>query len=219
MDIPLSIVDEHGAFLPPPPVDKGFKEHVTENDIDVFQAIISTPPERMRTILSAASTISPGMFSSASSKIKRHSLVSFPSNISFHQHSRSSHEFADDEGSSSPSSARTSSSLSSSPVKRDRRVQMSEGDSMEDDLNAALSESMTGSMMASFVGPSSPSQESVPELMDDDDDPSASSGSESLASSANASPRHSTTSLFQRPFVKRKALREVSLDIEMPLAH
>ncbi|KAF9345027.1 hypothetical protein BGX34_005089 [Mortierella sp. NVP85] len=232
-EIQLSTVDEHGAFVPPPPAEKGYKEHVTDNDVDFFQTIISTPPERIRTLLSAASTISPGMFSSPSSKIKRHSLVSFPSHsISYSSGSRSSHEFADESSSSSMASSLSSSPTTAAPKQQQQQQQqvqiacLSGSGDMEEDLNEALSESMTGSMVAASFGgrgasrhPSSPSQDSVPELTEDDDDPSSSSGTESLSSSVNASPRQSTTSRFQRPFSKRKGLHEVSLDIEMPLAH
>ncbi|KAG0257017.1 hypothetical protein BG011_004202 [Mortierella polycephala] len=76
--IQMSIVDNQGAFLPPTPLEKGYKDTFIDNDEDRFYTIISTPPERVRTFLSAASTISPGMFSQPSSKIKRRSMPSFP---------------------------------------------------------------------------------------------------------------------------------------------
>ncbi|KAG0004965.1 hypothetical protein BGZ65_012291 [Modicella reniformis] len=241
-EIQLSIVNEHGAFLPPPPLEKAYKEHFTDNDEDFFQTIISTSPERVRTFLSAASTISPEMFSSPSSKIKRHTLVSFPSSFSnslSNTSNSSHHEFVDEESTicslrSSPPRTVPSKDDDYTPKQQQQlpvkdkcdRVQVAylTGE-MEEDLNEALSESMSGSVMASF-GPSSPSQESVPDLVDDDDQSGSESSSSSLSSSANASPRHSTALSFQKdsfrfqqPFAKRKALREESLDIEMPLAH
>ncbi|KAF9570284.1 hypothetical protein EC968_002003 [Mortierella alpina] len=81
----LSTVNDQGLFLPPeePSLEKGFlKEHGCmdcDEEHDHFATIIiNTPPERIRTFLSAESTISPGMFSSLqSSRIKRNAIPSF----------------------------------------------------------------------------------------------------------------------------------------------
>ncbi|KAF9207108.1 hypothetical protein BGZ49_001156 [Haplosporangium sp. Z 27] len=73
----LSTVNDRGHFLPPTPTEKGYKENVKENEKDYFATIVSTPPERVRTFLSTESTISPGMFSLPSSKIKRHTIPSY----------------------------------------------------------------------------------------------------------------------------------------------
>ncbi|KAF8929501.1 hypothetical protein EDD21DRAFT_393810 [Dissophora ornata] len=219
--IQLSTVDEQGAFLPPTPLEKGYKDHFKDNDEDFFHTIISTPPERVRTFLSAASTISPGMFSLPSSKIKRHTVASFPSAQSSKQWSTTavSPEFVDEDLTTSP--------LSPSPPmvppkdahytpkqsKKNTRVQIAYLTGTGD-LSEALSESI-GSLLTTS-GPSSPSQE-VPDLMDDD----GHSGSESSASS---SPRHSTASLqddhrYYQQSVKHKAMNEQSFGGELPLAH
>ncbi|KAF9955503.1 hypothetical protein BGZ72_003669 [Mortierella alpina] len=86
----LSTVNDQGLFLPPeePLLEKGFlKEHGCmdcDEEHDHFATIIiNTPPERIRTFLSAESTISPGMFSSLqSSKIKRNTIPSFKKPLS-----------------------------------------------------------------------------------------------------------------------------------------
>ncbi|KAF8924879.1 hypothetical protein EDD21DRAFT_421637 [Dissophora ornata] len=76
----LSTVNDQGAFVPPTPLEKDFKEYLVDHNEDYFETIINTPPERVRTFLSTESTISPGMFSTLpSSKIKRHSMPSFSS--------------------------------------------------------------------------------------------------------------------------------------------
>ncbi|KAK3847646.1 MAG: hypothetical protein J3R72DRAFT_416356 [Linnemannia gamsii] len=202
--IQLSTVDHHGAFLPPTPLEKGYKDHFKDNDTDYFDTIISTPPERVRTFLSAASTISPGMFSLPSSKIKRHTFTSFPTtNWSL--------------SASSSSSAPTSPTMDATPIAEEQqqmaaplasapmvppkdtyytpkkqqirnRAQISflTGDGSDD-----LTEALADSISSLLSGPSSPSSQGVPDLMDDDEH---SSGSES-SSSPNVSPRHSTASL------------------------
>ncbi|KAF9950973.1 hypothetical protein BGZ70_001160 [Mortierella alpina] len=86
----LSTVNDQGLFLPPeePLLEKGFlKEHGCmdcDEEHDHFATIIiNTPPERIRTFLSAESTISPGMFSSLqSSRIRRNTIPSFKTPLS-----------------------------------------------------------------------------------------------------------------------------------------
>ncbi|KAG0005898.1 hypothetical protein BGZ80_002252 [Entomortierella chlamydospora] len=73
----LSTINDRGHFLPPTPTEKDYKENIKENGEDYFATIVSTPPEIVRTFLSTESTISPGMFSLPSNKIKRHTIPSF----------------------------------------------------------------------------------------------------------------------------------------------
>ncbi|KAF9182357.1 hypothetical protein BGZ50_004964 [Haplosporangium sp. Z 11] len=73
----LSTVTDWGIFLPPTPVEQSLKEHFKDNDQDYFATITSTSPEKVRSFLSTESTISPGMFSLSSNKIKRHTIPSF----------------------------------------------------------------------------------------------------------------------------------------------
>ncbi|KAF9161134.1 hypothetical protein BGX21_002496 [Mortierella sp. AD011] len=73
----LSTINDRGHFLPPTPTEKDYKENMKENGEDYFATIVSTPPEIVRTFLSTESTISPGMFSLPSNKIKRHTIPSF----------------------------------------------------------------------------------------------------------------------------------------------
>ncbi|KAG0349301.1 hypothetical protein BGZ54_004398, partial [Gamsiella multidivaricata] len=76
----LSTINDQGNFLPPPPLEKGIKEDLDDVlEEDFFATIISTPPEKVRTFLSTESTISPGMFSLPSSKIKRNTIPAFSS--------------------------------------------------------------------------------------------------------------------------------------------
>ncbi|KAG0322089.1 hypothetical protein BGZ99_003510 [Dissophora globulifera] len=205
--IQLSDIDEQGAFIPPTPLEKGYKDHFKDNDEDHFYTIISTPPERVRTFLSAASTISPGMFSQPSSKIKRHTLAHFPSNREWSSAATafsaataaatSSPEFENEDPTAQPLSASSPPTVPpkdahyshNQPAKKAKntRVHMAYLTG-SDDLSDALSESIGSLLTTSSMGsgPSSPSQE-VPDLMDDDDS--------SESSSANTSPRHSTASL------------------------
>jgi hypothetical protein len=229
--IQLSTVDHHGAFLPPTPLEKGYKDHFKDNDEDYFDTIISTPPERVRTFLSAASTISPGMFSLPSSKIKRHTFTSFPT-TNFSKPPTTA---------SAPTSPTTASmeQMASSPVSQRQlpptvppkdmyytpkkqqirnRAQISflTGDGSDEDLTEALADSI-GSLLSSS-GPASPSQE-IPDLMADDDEHS-SSGSESPSSSTNVSPRHSTASLQSSgKMMKKWQPEELSLGGELAISH
>lgn len=201
--IQLSTVDHRGAFLPPTPLEKGYKDHFKDNDEDYFDTIISTPPERVRTFLSAASTISPGMFSLPSSKIKRHTFTSFPT---AHQKQWSAPAAAaavvveEEEEEMTPPPAplvppkdayytpkRQQQQQQTQQIRNRARISFLTGDGSDNDLAEALADSI--SSLLSSSGPSSPSSQEVPDLMDDDDH----SGSES--SSANVSPRHSTASL------------------------
>ncbi|KAF9346780.1 hypothetical protein BGX26_001708 [Mortierella sp. AD094] len=208
--IQLSDIDEQGAFLPPAPLEKGYKDNFKDNDEDFFITIISTPPERVRTFLSAASTISPGMFSQPSSKIKRHTLSSFPVTK---QATSGSSDFMDaDLATSTPPMVPPKDTYySSKPAKRNNQVQISYLTSAED-LSEALSESI-GSLLTSS-GPSSPTQE-MPDLMED-------SGSES--SSPSASPRHSTASFdedhrrHREQAAKHEPLTDSTLGSELPLS-
>ncbi|KAG9326212.1 hypothetical protein KVV02_001096 [Mortierella alpina] len=187
--IQLSTVDEQGAFLPPTPLEKGYKEHFIDNDEDHFYTIISTPPERVRSFLSAASTISPGMFSLPSNKIKRHTFPSFSSANSTAQWSAPGSDSSEEDMNASPTLPplvppkdthyTTSTAPAGTKKRADNRVQISYLTGA-DDLTEALSDSMSSLL----------SSGEVPELMDDDDHYS---GSE--ASSPNASPRHSTSCL------------------------
>ncbi|KAF9288700.1 hypothetical protein BGZ68_010723 [Mortierella alpina] len=187
--IQLSTVDEQGAFLPPTPVEKGYKEHFIDNDEDHFYTIISTPPERVRSFLSAASTISPGMFSLPSNKIKRHSFPSFSSTTRTAQWSAPGSDSSEEDMNASPilpplvppkdAHYTTATTAAGTRKRTDNRVQISYLTGA-DDLTEALSDSMSSLL----------SSGEVPELMDDDDHYS---GSES--SSPNASPRHSTACL------------------------
>ncbi|KAF9146509.1 hypothetical protein BGX30_014574 [Mortierella sp. GBA39] len=229
--IQLSTVDHHGAFLPPTPLEKGYKDHFKDNDEDYFDTIISTPPERVMTFLSAASTISPGMFSLPSSKIKRHTFTSFPT-TNFSKPPTTA---------SAPTSPTTASAeqMASSPVSQRQlrptvppkdmyytpkkqqirnRAQISflTGDGSDEDLTEALADSI-GSLLTSS-GPASPSQE-IPDLMADDDEHS-SSGSESPSSSTNVSPRHSTASLQSSgKMMKKWQPEELSLGGELTISH
>ncbi|KAF9433912.1 hypothetical protein BGZ76_008822 [Entomortierella beljakovae] len=173
--IQLSTVDEQGAFLPPVPLEKGYKDNFKDNDEDFFMTIINTPPEKVRTFLSAASTISPGMFSQPSNKIKRHTMPTFPS----------SSEYMDVDLSSSFTPKVPSKDNFNGPVRsaKSNQVQVITYTTSAEDLTEALSESI-GSLLTSS-GPTSPTQE-VPDLMDD--------SSSDTSSSPSSSPRHSTAS-------------------------
>ncbi|KAG0279997.1 hypothetical protein BGZ95_011583 [Linnemannia exigua] len=233
--IQLSTVDHHGAFLPPTPLEKGYKDHFKDNDTDYFDTIISTPPERVRTFLSAASTISPGMFSLPSSKIKRHTFTSFPTTYW-------------SVSAASSSLAPTSPTIDAMPIAEEQqqmgtpakapmvppkdtyytpkkqhqqirnRAQISflTGDGSDD-----LTEALADSISSLLSGPSSPSSQGVPDLMDDDEH---SSGSES-SSSANVSPRHSTASLQKehlqssnKKLMKKWQPEELSLGGELAIS-
>lgn len=217
--IQLSMVDDHGAFLPPTPLEKGYKDHFKDNDEDYFYTIISTPPDRVRTFLSAASTISPGMFSTTASKIKRHTIGSFPSSAGYHS-SQPSWSSTDSSASGATLSSvdkdgdMTSSSSSLPPVvppKDDhfvvaaptKRSQVSHSlNNKAGGHRVQASSFLTGATKEEFedltdalsdsIGNSfmPDSPSSVPELMSDEEEHS---GSES--SSAQSSPRHSTASL------------------------
>ncbi|KAF9905122.1 hypothetical protein EC991_002008 [Linnemannia zychae] len=236
--IQLSTVDSQGAFLPPTPLEKGYKDHFKDNDTDYFDTIISTPPERVQTFLSAASTISPGMFSLPSSKIKRHTFMSFPTSTTNWSSSNAA----------SSSSAPTSPTTDVSPIadeqmatppasppmvpakdtyytpKRQQKQQQQirnraqisflTGDG-SDDLTEALADSISSLLTTS--GPSSPSLQGVPDLMDDDEH----SGSESSSSSANVSPRHSTASLqaSNQKLMKKWQPEELSLGGELAITN
>ncbi|KAF9115007.1 hypothetical protein BGX27_009226 [Mortierella sp. AM989] len=208
--IQLSTIDEQGAFLPPTPLEKGYKDNFKDNDEDFFITIISTPPERVRTFLSTASTISPGMFSEPSSKIKRHTLSSFPV---VKQTNSGSTDFMDvDLATSNPPVVPPKDTFytSTKPTRRNNQVQISYLTNAED-LSEALSESI-GSLLTTS-GPSSPTEE-MPDLMED-------SGSES--SSPNASPRHSTASFdedhrrHREQSAKQELLTESTFGGELPL--
>ncbi|KAG0239400.1 hypothetical protein B0O80DRAFT_431526 [Mortierella sp. GBAus27b] len=85
----LSTVNGQGNFVPPlaASLDKdlvdleSLQRQDANRDFDYFvTTIVNTPPERVRSFLSAESTISPGMFSSpaqAKGRVKRHT-ISFP---------------------------------------------------------------------------------------------------------------------------------------------
>ncbi|KAG0347328.1 hypothetical protein BG004_007985 [Podila humilis] len=189
--IQLSTVDEQGAFVAPPPVEKGFRDHVMDNDDDFFDTILNTPPERVQTFLSAAKTISPGMFSTpGASKIKRHTLSSFPS------------QWTPPPSTSSPLPMVPPKDMdycytpSSSRAIHSNKAHMTFITSSED-LAEALSESIgsllsTPEMMSSSPMSSSSQDGVLPDLMMDDDEHSSSS------SSTQSSPRHSTASLQQQ---------------------
>ncbi|KAF9931867.1 hypothetical protein FBU30_009447 [Linnemannia zychae] len=225
--IQLSTIDHRGTFLPPTPIEKGYKDHFRDNDEDYFDTIISTPPERVRNFLSAASTISPGMFSLPSSKIKRHTFASFPSTnwSNAAQGSPSSVP-------SSPTSIHHEQLTGSSPpsvppkdmyyrakkqtIRNEAQMTFQTGDGA-DDLTDALADSISSLLSE----PSSPSQE-VPDLMDDDEH--SSSGSESVSSSTQVSPRHSTASLQKEHHsmmsakMKRWQPEELSLGGELTIS-
>ncbi|KAF9897624.1 hypothetical protein BX616_005262 [Lobosporangium transversale] len=223
--IQLSTIDEKGAFIPPTPLEKGYKDNFRDNDEDYFQTIISTPPERVRTFLSTESTISPGMFSSPSSKIKRYSLPSSFMTTSQQQQQPISSEFMSvdlttpDLGSSPPPQVPPKDkhytayqAQQQQPKKRNNTVHIAYLTGTED-LSEALSESIS-SLMPSV--PSSPSHE-VPDLMDDDDS--------EISSSTNPSPRHSTASLqddhsYDRSPVKTKVegMNDLILGGPLPLS-
>ncbi|GJJ79098.1 hypothetical protein EMPS_11457 [Entomortierella parvispora] len=241
--IQLSTVDDHGAFLPPTPLEKGYKDHFKDNDEDYFYTIISTPPDRVRTFLSAASTISPGMFSTPASKIKRHTIGSFPASAGRHS-SRPSWSSTDSSASGASMSSveeeadMTSSSSSLPPVvppKDDhfvvaaptKKSQVSNSNKtpghrvqassfltgVSNDEFEDLTDALSDSIGSSFM-PASPS--SVPELMSDEE------GSES--SSAQSSPRHSTASLQKTDAVmegRKKAHQQVeeSFGGDLRLSH
>ncbi|KAG0044724.1 hypothetical protein BGZ83_009997 [Gryganskiella cystojenkinii] len=228
--IQLSIVDDHGAFLPPTPLEKGIKDHFKDNEEDYFMTIISTPPDRVRSFLSAASTISPGMFSTPASKIKRHSIGSFPPLTTRHV---SQPSWSSSQSSSLSIEEETEEEIMTSPPvppkdehyavptktshpNSTRRVQASSFltggvNNQFDDLTDALSESIGSSFL-----PASPSQ-SVPDLMDDDDEHSGSD-------SSTSSPRHSTASLDTETTDRKKKVQdhafvEESLGGDLRLSH
>jgi len=218
--IQLSTVDNHGAFLPPTPLEKGYKDHFKDNDEDYFYTIISTPPDRVRTFLSAASTISPGMFSTSASKIKRHTIGSFPASAGRHS-SQPSWSSTDSSASGASLSSvdeeeadmTSSSSLPpvvppkddhfvvAAPTKKSQ-VSHSNIKATTTGHRVQASSFLTGATKDEFedltdalsdsIGSSfmPASPSSVPELMSDEEELS---GSES--SSAQVSPRHSTASL------------------------
>ncbi|KAG0216502.1 hypothetical protein BGX28_000016 [Mortierella sp. GBA30] len=180
--IQLSTVDEQGAFLPPTPLEKGYKEHFIDNDEDHFYTIISTPPERVRTFLSAASTISPGMFSLPSNKIKRHTVSSFPTtnHPSMQWSAAPESDLSDEDMNTSTTSLPPVVPPKDTQSKRtDNRVKISYLTGAEN-LTEALSDSMSSLL----------SSGDMPELMEDNDHDSSSE-----SSSASPSPRHSTSSL------------------------
>ncbi|KAF9146042.1 hypothetical protein BG015_011711 [Linnemannia schmuckeri] len=229
--IQLSTVDHRGAFLPPTPLEKGYKDHFKDNDEDYFDTIISTPPERVRTFLSAASTISPGMFSLPSSKIKRHTFTSFPTT----NFSKASTTAVSAPTSPTPASveqmAASSLSVSHQPptvppkdmyytpkkqqqqIRNRAQISFLTGDGSDEDLTEALADSIS-SLFSS--NPASPSSQEVPDLMADDDEHS--SGSESPSSSTNVSPRHSTTS-FQSSKMKKWQPEKLSLGGELAVSN
>ncbi|KAG0354283.1 hypothetical protein BG005_006584, partial [Podila minutissima] len=203
--IQLSTVDDQGAFVTPPPLEKGYKDHFRDNDEDFFDTILNTPPERVQTFLSAHKTISPGMFSSPASKIKRHTLYSFPTQWT-------PPAIAD---SMPPMVPPKDEYYPAAPGKS--QAHMSFVTSSED-LAEALSESI-GSLLSSPV--SSSSTQEVPELMMDDDDEEHSD-----ISSAQSSPRHSTASLQQHQqhrqeqsarAMKARQMLDLGGELELPV--
>ncbi|KAF8949329.1 hypothetical protein BGZ47_006866 [Haplosporangium gracile] len=230
--IQLSTVDHRGAFLPPTPLEKGYKDHFKDNDEDYFDTIISTPPERVRTFLSAASTISPGMFSLPSSKIKRHTFTSFPTtNFSKAPTTTAS-------APTSPTTASIEQMVASSPpishqpptvppkdmyytpkkqqqqIRNRAQISFLTGDGSDEDLTDALADSISSLLSSS---PASPSSQEVPDLMADDDEHS--SESESPSSSTNVSPRHSTASLQSGKMMKKWQPEELSLGGELAVSN
>ncbi|KAG0220361.1 hypothetical protein BGX33_000036 [Mortierella sp. NVP41] len=206
--IQLSTVDDRGAFLPPTPLEKGYKDHFKDNDEDYFDTIISTPPERVRTFLSAASTISPGMFSLPSSKIKRHTFTSFPTTTQKQWSAPSKTVVVDEDMTTPPASPPmvppkddyyTPKQQQQPQIRNRAQISFLTGDG-SDDLTEALAESISSLLSSSSDEPSSPSSQEVPELMMDDDEHSGSEASPS--SSTNVSPRHSTASLQQQQQLK-----------------
>ncbi|KAG0099330.1 hypothetical protein BGZ93_008165, partial [Podila epicladia] len=183
--IQLSTVDDQGAFVAPPPLEKGYKDHFRDSDEDFFDTILNTPPERVQTFLSAHKTISPGMFSSPASKIKRHTLSSFPTQWTPPTISDLMPPMVPPKDEYYPATSGKS------------QAHMSFMTSSED-LAEALSESI-GSLLSSPV--SSATQE-VPELMMDDDDEEHSD-----ISSAQSSPRHSTASLQQQQHLQEQSAK------------
>ncbi|KAF9403945.1 hypothetical protein BGZ94_004444 [Podila epigama] len=216
--IQLSDVNDLGAFVAPPPLEKGYRDHFRDNDQDFFfDTILNTPSERVHTFLSAAKTISPGMFSEPSSKPKRHT---FPRHWT-----------------PEPAAAAAATVPPVVPPKDDayhknQGVHMSFVTSSED-IAEALSESI-GSLLTSASSsssspvlsssrphsPSSPMSstmsEEVPDLMMDDEDQSDAS------SSAHSSPRHSTAMLPKEPLSaaraqKARQLLDLGGDLDIPV--
>ncbi|KAF9324694.1 hypothetical protein BG006_000316, partial [Podila minutissima] len=203
--IQLSTVDDQGAFVAPPPLEKGYKDHFRDNDEDFFDTILNTPPERVQTFLSAHKTISPGMFSSPASKIKRHTLSSFPTQWTPPAISDSMPPMVPPKDEYYPAAPGKS------------QAHMSFMTSSED-LAEALSESI-GSLLSSPVSPSFTQE--VPELMMDDDDEEHSD-----ISSAQSSPRHSTASLQQHQqhqqeqsarAMKARQMLDLGGELELPV--
>ncbi|KAF8984894.1 hypothetical protein CPC16_007039 [Podila verticillata] len=204
--IQLSDVDDQGAFVTPVPLEKGYKDHFRDNDEDFFDTILNTPPERVQTFLSAHKTISPGMFSTpGASKIKRHTLSSFPSHWTpapvVHLEAP-------------PMVPRKDDYYPTTPVKNiNNQAHMSFMTSSED-LAEALSESI-GSLLSSPVSTASSPRQDMPELMMDDDD-------HSDVSSSAPSPRHSTASLQQQQdqaarAMKARQMLDLGGELELPV--
>ncbi|KAG0370832.1 hypothetical protein BGZ54_003554 [Gamsiella multidivaricata] len=220
--IQLSTVNEQGTFVPPTPLEKGYREHFTDNDEDYFYTIISTPPDRVRTFLSTESTISPGMFSLPSSKIKRHTWSSFPVTTSSTTGTISSSgsspqlspnlDFIDEDLTAPVVPSKDVHYTPKRQQPKNNRVQIAYLTGSEDSLSEALSGSISSLLP-------SPSLQEVPELMMDDDE------SESMSSSsAHTSPRHSTASLHEHHQQQAKAVRDQmtmqeSFGSELPLGY
>jgi len=204
--IQLSDVDDQGAFVTPAPLEKGYKDHFRDNDQDFFDTILNTPPERVQTFLSAHKTISPGMFSTpGASKIKRHTLSSFPS-----QWTPAPVASQD----APPMVPPKDDYYPTTPVKNiNNQAHMSFMTSSED-LAEALSESI-GSLLSSPVSTASSPRQDMPELMMDDDD-------HSDVSSSTPSPRHSTASLQQQQdqaarAMKARQMLDLGGELELPV--
>ncbi|KAG0265046.1 hypothetical protein DFQ27_000841 [Actinomortierella ambigua] len=167
----LSTIDDHGVFRPPTPMEKPYREHFIDSDADYFDMIINTPPERVKMFLSAEKSISPYMFSEPrSAKNKRHTVGSFGS------WSRSEYV---------TTAAHTRSPPAIPPKDLDV-VQVTVATQDSTALEEALSSSINSLLDSS-------SQE-VPELVEDSGSES-STPAPSPTSSANVSPRSSTSSL------------------------
>ncbi|KAF9322258.1 hypothetical protein BG003_003269 [Podila horticola] len=203
--IQLSTVDDQGAFVTPPPLEKGYKDHFRDSDEDFFDTILNTPPERVQTFLSAHKTISPGMFSSPASKIKRHTLSSFPTQWT---------PPAVSNDSMPPMVPPKDEYYPTTPGKSQAHMSFM---TSSEDLAEALSESI-GSLLSSPVSSSGlSSTQEVPELMMDDDDEEHSD-----ISSAQSSPRHSTASLQQQQeqsarAMKARQLLDLGGELELPV--
>ncbi|KAG0324218.1 hypothetical protein BG000_002299 [Podila horticola] len=203
--IQLSTVDDQGAFVTPPPLEKGYKDHFRDSDEDFFDTILNTPPERVQTFLSAHKTISPGMFSSPASKIKRHTLSSFPTQWTPPAVSKDSMP---------PMVPPKDEYYPTTPGKSQAHISFM---TSSEDLAEALSESI-GSLLSSPVSSSGlSSTQEVPELMMDDDDEEHSD-----ISSAQSSPRHSTASLQQQQeqsarAMKARQLLDLGGELELPV--